>query len=160
MTGRRTVDLPVLAFATAVAGWAAWFGWDAWHAAPEVENLILILPATVAAVLVYLFVVAGCVRTAGAGASQEATERRAIDRQTMIRIVGSMALLGALAAAGPLGGFDVASFVYMAAMLLLLGERRPLVLLLAPALFTTVVVFGFNKVLATPLPMVFFHEAA
>jgi hypothetical protein len=152
---KRKVDWPVLAFATALAGWAAWFGWDAWRAAADVENLILILPAVVAALLIYLVVAARCFHPV-----ESSAERRPIDRKTAVRILGSMALLAGLVTIGPLTGFDLAAFGYMLAMLLLLGERRPLVLLAAPVLFTALIVFGFNKILATPLPMVFFHEAA
>jgi hypothetical protein len=70
-----------------------------------------------------------------------------------------MVLLGALVVAGPTVGFDVAGFVYLAAMMAFLGERRVLVLLLAPLAFCAAVVLGFDKLLAAPLPLFFFHEA-
>ena len=41
-------------------------------------------------------------------------------------------------------------------MLLLLGERRILVLVLVPALFCAIVIYCFNTLLATPLPLLLF----
>src|SRR5690242_18693681 len=59
--GRRVaVDAPHLVFATGIAAWSGWFCWDAWRSNPGVENLILIVPVSAAAILLYLFVAAGC----------------------------------------------------------------------------------------------------
>ena len=77
-----------------------------------------------------------------------------------MKIAGTMALLAALVVAGPLVGFDVASFVYILGTLLLLGERRIAVLLLVPAVFCIVVVYCFNTILPIPLPLLFLAGAA
>lgn len=152
--GRRiNVDVPHIAFATAIGSWAAWYCWDAWHANAAVENLILILPVSVIAILLYLFVVAGSIKRInflqqGNPASQSATSRK-----TVIRIAGSMVLLAAFVLAGPLIGFDVATFLYMLLMMAFLGERRPLVLVVVPLLFSVVVIYCFGQLLSTPLPV-------
>jgi hypothetical protein len=156
--GRRiAVDLPHLAFATAIAGWAAWFCRNAWHASADVENLILILPASVAALVLYLFVAAGCFTVVEDAAIPP---RPPLAAGVGLKVAGSMALLAGLVVAGPMIGFDVACFVYILAMLAFLGERRPLVLLLVPLLFCAAAIYGFSRILATPLPLFFFHEAA
>lgn len=67
-----------------------------------------------------------------------------------------MALLAAYAAGGPLIGFDVATFAYLLAMLLFLGERRIVVLVLVPGLFCAIAIYCFGTLLATPLPLLFF----
>ena len=41
-------------------GWCAWFCRDAWLSQADVENLIMIVPAAVAAGILYVFVAAGC----------------------------------------------------------------------------------------------------
>ena len=149
--GRRkvAVDLPHLAFATAIVGWAVWFCRDAWISGPDVENLILIVPVTIAAVIFYPFVIAGCF------GSHETFEAPRHTRGNGIKIAGTMVLLAGLVVAGPLIGFDVVSFVYMFAMLFFLGERRIVILLLVPLIFCAVVIYCFNNLLATPLPLYF-----
>ena len=53
------VDVPHLAFVSAITGWCAWFCRDAWLSQADVENLIMIVPAAVAAGILYVFVAAG-----------------------------------------------------------------------------------------------------
>lgn len=160
VSGRRiAIDLPHLAFATAIAGWSAWFLRDAWLSAADVENLILIAPAATAAIILYGFVAAGCFKIV-AGDAEPAPLRQPLATSIAIKIAGSMALLAAFVIAGPLVGFDIASFVYIFAMMLFLGERRILVLLLVPLLFCIAAIYCFNAILSTPLPLFFFSGDA
>ncbi len=148
-----TIDWPHLAFASLIAAWCAWYCWDAWSARADVENLILITPATLLALVLFAVIAVGCLRGARAGA----TPRKSIAAATARRIAGTMALLAGLAFTGPLLGFDVATFVYITASLLLLGERRAAVLILVPLLFCAVEIYGFNSLLVIPLPMLIFR---
>lgn len=152
---RRTVavDLPHLAFATAIAGWCAWLCFDAWRAHASVENLIMIAPASLGAVILYGFIASSCLRVVS---GPDQTRRRQLGRAEAIKVAGSMALLTAYVVAAPAIGFDVSSFAFLFAMLLLLGERRILVLLLAPALFCAIAIYCFAAILDTPLPLFFF----
>jgi hypothetical protein len=152
------VDVPHLGFVSAITGWCAWFCRDAWLSQADVENLIMIVPAAAAAALLYVFVAAGCLRVVDATDVSEM--RRPLDRGIGAKIAGTMTLLAALVIAGPLIGFDVASFVYILATLLLLGERRIIVLLLVPALFCIVVIYCFNTILPIPLPLFFLAGGA
>jgi Tripartite tricarboxylate transporter TctB family len=156
--GPRTivVDLPHLAFATAIAAWCVWFCQDAWRAQRDVENLIMILPASLLAVILYIFVAAGCVRIVSAPAQHADPPRKPLDPGMATKIAGTMALLAAYVIAAPLIGFDLVSFAYILAMLLFLGERRIIVLLLVPALFCAIAIYCFDTILATPLPLLFF----
>ncbi len=149
------VDVPHLSFATAIAGWCVWFCQDAWRAQRDVENLILIVPVTAAAVLFYAAIAAGCFH-----AVTDGEPRARLAPGIGMKIAGTMALLGAYAAAGPLIGFDVATFVYILAMLLFLGERRIPVLVLAPVLFCVIAIWCFGTLLATPLPLLFFGDGS
>jgi cell division protein FtsW (lipid II flippase) len=157
--GKIAIDIPHLIFATGLAGWAAWFGWDAWHAGPGVENLILIVPVSGLALLLYFFIAAGCFQRVRESEEPTASAREPLSRGMAIKIAGSMALLGAFVAAGPLIGFDVASFAYVLGMMFFLGERRILVLLIVPLVFCIAVIYCFNTLLSTPLPL-FFGERA
>jgi hypothetical protein len=59
------VDVPHLAFVTAIVAWCVWFCRDTWLAQADVENIITIVPASVAAGILYVFVAAGCFRAVG-----------------------------------------------------------------------------------------------
>jgi hypothetical protein len=156
--GRRiAADIPHFIFATGVAAWVAWFCWDAWRAGPNIENLILIVPVSVLAMILYVVVVAGCFKRLDTVAAQHAphASNEAMPREVAIKVGGSMVLLAVFVVAGPMLGFDIACFAYLLATIVLLGERRALVLLLVPLLFTAVVIYSFNTILSTPLPLFF-----
>jgi hypothetical protein len=151
------VDMPNILFATALAGWIAWYCWDAWHANSAMENMILILPVSTAGLLLYFFVIAGSIKRPSLAEIQSTPPHELMDRGVAIKIAGSMAMLAALVLAGPLIGFDVATFVYMLGMMAFLGERRILVLLFFPLLFSVAVIYCFGTLLATPLPVLIFR---
>lgn len=155
-TKKVAVDLPHLAFATGIAAWCVWFCRDALQSQADVENLIMIVPASIAAVIIYGFVAASCFRVVARTDPAPAPPRRPLAPGIGLKIAGTMFLLAAFVVAGPLIGFDVASFVYLFAMLFFLGERRILVLLLIPALFCAIAIHLFDTVLATPLPLLLF----
>lgn len=160
VSGRKiAIDVPHLTFVTLLSGWAAWFCWDASHASATVENLILILPISVVAIVLYFFVAADCFHRVPAGEEKEPFAREPLARGMAVRIAGSMALLAGFVVAGPLIGFDIASFAYTLGMMAFLGERRIWVLLLVPLLFSAVVIYCFSTLLSTPLPL-FFGERA
>jgi hypothetical protein len=152
------VDVPHLAFVTAIVAWCVWFCRDAWLAQADVENLIMIVPASAAAGILYVFVAAGCFKAVGP--TDRFESRRPLKSGVGVKIAGTMALLAALVVAGPLIGFDLASFVYILATMLLLGERRIIALLLVPALFCIVVIYCFDTILPIPLPLLFGADGA
>jgi putative tricarboxylic transport membrane protein len=154
--GRKiAVDLPHLAFVSGIGAWSAWFCADAWHSNSGVENLILIVPVSAAAVILYLFIAAGCFRIADDAEGQRNSPREPLAIGIGLKIAGSMALLAAFVVTGPWIGFDVASFLYILATMAFLGERRILVLLLVPLVFCVAAIYCFNDLLQTPLPLFF-----
>jgi putative tricarboxylic transport membrane protein len=157
---RLAVDVPHLLFASGMALWCVWYGRDAWLAAADVQNLILIAPGTIAAVVLYLVVLKSCLHVTRAAASPVISERAPLSPLVKRRIAGLMILLAAFVLAAPTLGFDVASFAYLLGTLLFLGERRPLMLILVPLLFCVVAIYCFQTILATPLPLMFFGDAA
>jgi hypothetical protein len=159
VSGRRVaVDLPHLAFATAIAGWCIWYGFDAWHAQRTVSNLILIVPATIGVAIIYLVIAAGCFHTFKPSQTQPASDREPLEPGMGVKVAGTMALLAAFVIAAPTIGFDVACFLYIEGMLLFLGERRIIVLILVPLLFCTLAIYCFSQLLNTPLPLFFFKD--
>ncbi|HLB98437.1 MAG TPA: tripartite tricarboxylate transporter TctB family protein [Acetobacteraceae bacterium] len=116
----------------------------------------MIVPASAMAIILYVVVAAGCFHVVPIEDRSPAVHRQPLAAGITGKIVGTMALLAVYVVCAPLFGFDVASFIYIPAMLLLLGERRILVLVLVPALFCAVVIYCFNTLLATPLPLLLF----
>ena len=142
------VDWPHLLFVTVLGGWCAWFCVDAWRANAGVENLILIVPVSAVAVVLFAFVAAGCF-----GAARSA--RAALPAGMGRKVAASMALLAGFVVAGPWIGFDIACFLYILLNMAALGERRAWVLLLVPLLFCAAAIYCFNDLLQTPLPLFF-----
>ena len=158
LAGRKiAVDVPHLALASGIAGWCAWFCWDAWRSSADVENLIMIVPVSAAAVIFYLFTLPGCFQLVETLDREK--PRKPLSAGVGLKITGSMALLAGFVVAGPLVGFDIASFFYMLAMMAFLGERRILMLLLVPLLFCGIAIYCFNNLLSTPLPLFFVHNS-
>jgi Tripartite tricarboxylate transporter TctB family len=149
------VDLPHLAFVTGIGAWSAWFCRDAWRSNAGIENLIMIVPVSAVAIVLYLFVAAGCFHVVDDSDAQKNASREPLASGIGVRIAGSMSLLAAYVVAGPWLGFDVATFLYLIAMMAFLGERRVFVLLLVPLVFCVTVIYCFNYLLATPLPLFF-----
>ena len=117
--GRKiAVDIPHFAFATGIAGWAAWYCWDAWHANAAVENMILILPVSAIAIVLYFFVVAGSLQTrrSGGGASRS-SHAACTPAKLRSRLRDPWHCLRASFLPRRLIGFDVASFAYMLLMM-------------------------------------------
>lgn len=152
--GGRTiaVDVPHVAFATVIAAWCVWFCREAWISAPNVENLILIVPASTAAMIFYVFVAADCFHSVENIKGPTPAPHHQLIEGSGIKIAGTMAILTAFVIAAPLIGFDIAFFAYVLAMMAFLGERR----IVVPLLFCIAAIYCFNTILATPLPLYFF----
>lgn len=73
-------------------------------------------------------------------------------RGAMIRIAVFVALLVAYAALFMTLGYLVTTLVVFISGMFLLGERRPLVLVVVPAIITTAIYYGFTELLQVWLP--------
>lgn len=128
-----------LVFVTAVVGFCVWLLADAHESAPTVTNLGAILPGAVLAALlgVVIFVqelVAGLRGEPAEPATDAVTLGPARltegGRGTGPRPYVLMALVAVFVVLVPVVGFDIATFLFVAAGLAALGERRPLVVVL------------------------------
>lgn len=144
----RRIDRGHMALVAMFVGITAFYLFDAWQASSGVKNLILVLPAAVLTLILCGVVLAGIVRDAKREAAAEAGEGGGRD--------GAPVLLMGLFAAYILGlpwlGFDVGTALFMAASLLVDGERRPLVVVAVPVVFAGLVTALFAWLLPYPLP--------
>lgn len=156
--GRRriAVDVPHLAFVTVIAAWCVWYGLDAWSAQKTIANLIMIVPATIGGVILYLVVAFSCFHRLDADHPDVICERGQLEKGKASKIVVTMAMLLAFVIIGPTVGFDIACLLYVGGMLFFLGERRPLPLILTPVIFCALAIYCFSQILYTPLPLFFF----
>lgn len=152
--GRRAfiVDLPHFLFLTGIVGFCTWYFLDAYAASNTVENLLLIEPAAIAALILYVLILRSVIQLSPEPSVVAAVPRPPLSGIVRVRIFGGMALLIAYVALMGIIGFDVATVLYVAATLALLGERRPLMLTLLPLLFAAVVVFAFRRMVTVPVP--------
>jgi hypothetical protein len=152
---RVSVDAGHLAFVTALAVWVLWYLFDARDASKDIQNLGLIQPVALALIVVWALIAYRTISIDPVTAPEPEVERKQIPAAFAWRIAGSMALLALYVAIATFIGFDVAILVYVAAALYLLGERNPITLIALPLIFCVIVVYLFNTVLATPLPIFF-----
>jgi len=152
---RITVDVPHIAFISTLAAFCAWYLYDARLNSADFADLLLIQPIAIGVFLVYFYIVCNAVTVERHDVAAPAAlpERERIERLAAIRIFGSMALVTLYVVSLNWIGFDVATFCYVAASLLLLGERRWWVVVLMPVLFCGICVLLFNELLQMPLPL-------
>jgi hypothetical protein len=157
--GRRySVDWGHLVFATAIAALVLWYLLDARAASLSVNNLLLVEPLAVFALLMYLLILPQCFRRADAEPAREAsatdplapalpTETRALVR------IGSLGLaLGFFVFSMNTIGFDLGIWLFSLATMFICGERRFTPLAVYPLVVALVAVYGFRALM--PYPMV------
>lgn len=83
----------------------------------------------------------------------KAKEAPALGRESYLRLFGVLLLMLVYSLAYEWAGFYLSTWVFGAALLVFIGERRPLVVLLYPAGLTLFVYAGFVELLGVVLPV-------
>ena len=159
MPGRYRVDWGHLAFVAAIAAAVVWYLSDAMSVSMSVNNLLFIGPVGVFAVLLCCAIAPQCFHRVGEVAPQQ---RRAKDitgmqeltvnsRKEGLQIGLLAASLGALVFLLDVIGFDISLWLFAIAVMLLCGERRPLMLAVFPLALAVLVVVGFRAMLPYPM---------
>jgi hypothetical protein len=138
----RSLDWGHLAVVALVATVTALYLYDSFHASPMTDNLILILPASVLALLLCVGIAIGILR-------RRSPEE---DVPPLGRTPILMGLFALYIVTLPFLGFDVGSAVFVAAALLSDGERRPIQLLAIPICFAAIATWIFAALVPYPLP--------
>lgn len=174
---RITVDWGHLIVLALIAGATLWYNIDARSVSTDLNNLLLLQPVAIVTLLLCLFVVPQCFKvttdakdeSAAIKAAETDPEKAAPDEDAIITMPTAQSegrdLLKMLAMGGLLGiyvfslepvGFDVATFFFMVAAMLLCGERRPIALIAFPAILTFVTIYGFKALMPYPMPTLLF----
>ena len=141
MTRRKIADLLVL---VVLASLVVLYGIDAVEASTEVLNLIMILPLTVA---VLILCAIQFFATLARGTDDPAP------REPLRHVLPVMLLFAAYVLSLPWLGFDVGTCVFLCAFLWMNGERRLPWLLGYSVGFAGLTAFFFAKMLPYPMPM-------
>jgi hypothetical protein len=141
-----------------------WYAWDAWSASSRITNTVLILPAAFVGLLLIVGLLLRELRRFSQApdpsefardAEAENEKDRAKDEVRTSMIL--MALLAAYVGTMDWIGLDVATFLYIAASLVALDERRPLVIIAYSLGFTLVALGAMGQLIQ--LPETIFLEA-
>ncbi len=138
----RRLDWGHLAVVALVATVTALYLHDSFNASPTTDNLILILPASILALLLCAGIAVGILRRSG---PEE-------DLPPLGRTPILMGLFALYIVTLPFLGFDVGSAVFVAAALLSDGERRLVPLLAIPICFAAITTWIFAALVPYPLP--------
>ncbi len=141
------VEWGQLALVTALAGFALAYLIDARSVSLSTQNLLLLQPTAIFVLVLWAVIAFGCVRRAEA-----AEEPAPIDWPARARVLGMVAAFGAFILSLERVGYDIAMAVFVCAGLWIGGERRVLVLLLFPLVFTALAILGFRALIPYPFP--------
>lgn len=171
---RLSVDWGHLTVLVVIAGATLWYNLDARAVSTDLNNLLLLQPVAIVTLLLCLFVAPQCftfvtddqkplppARTAesDAGASEGAAApppTAGAEGRDLAKMLAMGGLLGLYVFSLGTIGFDVATFLFMVAAMVLCGERRPLALAAFPAAVTFVTIYGFKALMPYPMPTLLF----
>lgn len=157
---KQRINYPELGIPLVFLLLAGWYLSDAYKASASVENLLLILPAAVVVMLLCLWIVAK-VFLSGRSRDEEVAEEEenAEEPETRkVSVFGAMLILAGYILLMDWIGFDVATFMFIAALMFLQGERRIAWLGGFSAVFALLVSIFFEYMIPYPMPMLLGRE--
>lgn len=135
-----------------------WYATDAFTASQQVENLLLIVPIgilTISLTSIALFQLFKKIRIQTPEKTDEIEEKQKSEKEGNKIIFISMFLYLIYGLAIIPIGFDVATFIFIAAMMFLQGERKLGLLIIYPLIFSVLVSTFFSAMIPYPMPMLF-----
>ncbi|MCB1669815.1 MAG: tripartite tricarboxylate transporter TctB family protein [Gammaproteobacteria bacterium] len=139
----QLADLLVLSALFCLSGW---YLWDSWSASSHIYNLILVLPLTVIVMLLCAVAFVGdLLRT-------EAVNRP-VDRDSATSSLPAIALFVGYVISLPWLGFDVGTFLFLAAFLKIAGEQKWQWILGYSLAFAFGSALFFSAMLPYPMPL-------
>jgi hypothetical protein len=155
---RYAVDWGHLIFLAIIAAAVLWYLIDAMSVSLNIHNLLLIAPLGVLALCLCLVIVPQCFHRRGVEA--EATDENlpapvsgalTSDKRNLL-LIGSVALsLGLYVSLLNVIGFDIATCLFVLAVMFICGERRPIVLIVFPVVVAVVLIAAFRALLPYPM---------
>lgn len=148
---RLTVDWGHLALLLLIVGVVVAYLLDARATSLKPQNLLLIQPAAIAALILAALVLPQCFRRRPDGEEQAKQPRESLVE--LGKVAALAAAFGAFTISLETVGFDVATFVFTALGIYICGERRLWVIGLFSAVFTVAIVYGYQLLVPYPFPL-------
>lgn len=164
----KRVDWGHVAFVVFIAGSVSWYFYDAYSASSSIKNLILIGPASALALILCaalliqdiqkaLRVRSEFPRSAPATPVQDIEKPATVKEDTAEKRRGTQRVIVYILAFGlyigllEIIGYDVATWLFIAASLVWSGERRPWVVVVFSVAFGSLAVWLFGLLLPYPM---------
>ncbi|WP_144184518.1 tripartite tricarboxylate transporter TctB family protein [Elioraea rosea] len=145
--GGIRIEWGQLALVTALAGLALAYLIDARSVSLSTQNLLLLQPTAIIVLILWAVIAYGCIRR---GETDEGPSKA--DWAGRARVLAMVAAFGAFIFSLERIGYDIAMALFVCAGLWIGGERRPLVLVLFPLIFTAAAILGFRALVPYPFP--------
>lgn len=153
---RLRIDWGHLLVATAIAVGVVAYLLDARSVSTSTNNLLLVQPVALLAIVLYLLILPQCFRreaeeAESASPEPQASASTAEERNGLWRVLALAVVFGVFIALLETIGFDIAAWAFTLVALWIGGERRPLVLLLFPVAFAVAVILLFQMMVPYPM---------
>jgi hypothetical protein len=140
-----------LALLAVIAGTVIYYLLDARGVSLRANNLLLVQPGSIVALILVALVLPQCFRRV----DPDAPEAQPTDFTELGKVGALAAAFGALVFSLETLGFDVGTFIFMVVGLFLCGERRWWVILPFSAIFTVGLIYGYGYLIPFPFPLSF-----
>lgn len=149
---RRVVDWGHLALLGVIVAVVVAYLLDARATSLKTNNLLLVQPASILALLLAALVLPQIFRRVPEDKAPDDAQRRA--KLAELARVGALAsALGIFVFSLETIGFDIATFAFTAVGLWICGERRLWVIGVFSAVFTALVIYGYQQLVPYPFPL-------
>lgn len=146
-------------FVSLLVGYIVWYFFDSFFASSRISNLLLILPATVAAVILYVMVLFTEVKISRIDRNEQLSPRTRKDKSDQKALLKKWIYAVAMALFLffiPVIGFELSCFLFMSGMVRLLGARSWKIYILYPVIFSVVTSYIFIVLLNVSLKSLIF----
>ncbi|MGR3273332.1 hypothetical protein DU478_17675 [Thalassococcus profundi] len=155
---KRSIDWGHLALLVVLAGITVWYLHDAWSASSRVKNLILVLPASILALLLAAGIALGVILRPALGKAEpeaEEADTAPVGYRDRFYPLILMAIFALYILTLSVTGFDVGSALFVFVALIVDGERRPIFLFLYPVVLAAFCTLLFRWLLPYPMTTLF-----
>lgn len=157
-------NFPELGLASFFLVLACWYLLDAYRASSSSENMLLILPAAAVVIGLCLWIIGTTLYSdfhrisAQSLAKEEKTSEKKSSEKKPVSVLGAMFILTCFVLSMDWIGFDLATFLFMVALMFLQGERRLFWLGGFSLSFAILVSLFFEYMIPYPMPMLLGKE--
>lgn len=147
--GRLIVDWGHLALLVFISAVVLAYLLDARATSLKTNNLLLVEPAAIIALIFVALVLPQCFRRV----SEEEEPVRKETLSELGKVAALAAAFGAFVVSLETVGFDVATFLFTAFGLYICGERKLWLIVLFSAIFTAAIIYGYQMLVPFPFPL-------